>query len=1428
LARSPQSSVSIKCRSIALAALLLMASAALAQSPQPYLKFIPSGGTPDMAERGTQIVVYGSNFCQTRCSPVTLTVGNDVVAPFVVATAQVSGGGTFAQPITVNVPFAWRYLITATQTTSTGATISASVPITVPQSDFPQTNNNIPNPQARPKDQLADGDKLSHGRLYVSPSNRIRKRLVPDPSGVTEFPPNVAYDGRSVAVDVSAANDAVAIAASESGGLWKTTNTGANWSPLTGLPTFRMSDVKMAPSNDQIVIATAWFDSHVTNGGGVWRSTDGGTTWQKPPTADPPGCPVPFNAWGISFAPGTNYVFVGTDCGISISQDLGDTWKQVSLPAVYGIIAQPGSSGPIVDTCGADGHHRSTNGGATFTASSSALPGCPYIGVHTIAVSPLESNVLFAAIGDTSVYESDNGGVSWSNLNPPTNSGSREPWVATHLSSDGNPSHFDIYFGSGLNVYRQTCTNTGGPGLRCSTSWSSALTIDHSDQNGLAFSTSGNCAQYIVSDGGIHITPDCGATWTIAGNGPGGYHALQIYEMNDQVHPSSTDLYFGTQDNSLWASSNDGSTWINPVCCEGFFLQMLHDSASDAGQTITFTACSGCSNEGSAADFVSVYGWNNPPAGGGNPFLVSQGVYLQWSAPSPPTNQLYFSTTTGGSWSPVAGATTTLQLIDHPFISGPSASPTVYQEVRRTDGTTGLIKITGVLSGSATVTNADTGIGNIGFWSMGQGTFRWAQVFGVDPNNPLHLIVADIGVNQMMVSLDGGGTWNPDLQLTALVTNFGQFQFSQPSTTFPGLTTEAHSIAFDPSNGNRILVGTEQAGIIVSTDGGSTWGVVLGSSAVPAVSSFSFDEVTGDVFASSYGRGIWSLNLAELVVFPPVITKAFSAPSTPLEGSVTLTFSVSNPNQTSSLTGVGFSDVLPAGLVETGSVTGTGCGAISVSGLPNSIIVSNATIAASGTCTITATVIGIAAGIMNNTTGDVTSTNGGTGNSASATILVIAPPTITKVFGTASLIVGGTTSLSFTVTNPNAFASLTGVSFTDTLPEGLAVSTPNGLTGACGGTITATPGSGAVSLAGATLAAGASCTFSVSVTAVDDGVQLNSVTAGSANGGSGAAGTASITTFRVPTISKAFGSGQIFATQSTSLTLTLFSPNTHLTLTGLAFSDTLPTGLLVSTPNGESTNCSGTVTAVAGSNSISLTGATLSPGQTCTVSVNVTGIVAGTWVNTTSTLTSTQATPGTPATASIVVFLTLDSPFQVSYAADPSAGESYINIVNTGANGDPLQGPGFGAAAGNICVNVYAFAPDEQEISCCSCLLTPNSVANLGVNRDLTSTTLTGLVPSSVVVKLVATLAGSGGAGTSCSASAATEGTLVNGMVAYGTTPQPVGTAYSAVEHTFIPSTLSVGEYASITDRCASILGNGSGFGVCNSCKSGALGAGKQ
>src|ERR1700691_4680214 len=178
-----------------------------------------------------------------------------------------------------------------------------------------------------------------------------------------------------------------------------------------------------------------------------------------------------------------------------------------------------------------------------------------------------------------------------------------------------------------------------------------------------------------------------------------------------------------------------------------------------------------------------------------------------------------------------------------------------------------------------------------------------------------------------------------------------------------------------------------------------------------------------------------------------------------------------------------------------------------------------------------------------------------------------------------------------------------------------------------------------------------------------------------------------------------------------------------------------------------------------------------------------------------------------------------DCGFQVRYAANLNIGESYLDIGNDGANGAPLLGPGFGAASGNLCVNVYAFDGSEELVSCCSCLVTPDQTVNLGVNADLTSKTLTGVVPTSVTVKLVATLAGAGGSGTGtvCNNSAASIPSttqVVPGMAAWGTTLHQTQTtgAYSTTETPFTAASLNAAELSSIVGRCAAIIGNASGF----------------
>ena len=186
--------------------------------------------------------------------------------------------------------------------------------------------------------------------------------------------------------------------------------------------------------------------------------------------------------------------------------------------------------------------------------------------------------------------------------------------------------------------------------------------------------------------------------------------------------------------------------------------------------------------------------------------------------------------------------------------------------------------------------------------------------------------------------------------------------------------------------------------------------------------------------------------------------------------------------------------------------------------------------------------------------------------------------------------------------------------------------------------------------------------------------------------------------------------------------------------------------------------------------------------------------------------------------------ITADSPYQTRYVSNLANADSVINLSNTGAIGAGL-GSGFTAnVTGAICANVYAFAADEEIVSCCSCPVTPNGVVGLSVQKDILANTLSGrAAPTSLAIALVATAPVAG----SCANSAATLGTLVPGMTAWlhAEAAPAAGTCTGGTETAFTPSTLNALEFNRLTNLCAFIQAQGSTFGICNSCELTGLGA---
>ncbi|MEM6455864.1 MAG: IPTL-CTERM sorting domain-containing protein [Acidobacteriota bacterium] len=374
-----------------------------------------------------------------------------------------------------------------------------------------------------------------------------------------------------------------------------------------------------------------------------------------------------------------------------------------------------------------------------------------------------------------------------------------------------------------------------------------------------------------------------------------------------------------------------------------------------------------------------------------------------------------------------------------------------------------------------------------------------------------------------------------------------------------------------------------------------------------------------------------------LLLAPLRFSKAFSAP-TGVGQLVGLTFTIENLSTTDTVSGISFTDDLDAvvpGLVATDLPMADVCGAGSAFTGTSVLALSGATLGPSATCVFT-TVLQVPLGITPpamflNQTSDVTASGLFAAEPATAMLSVVPPPTFAKAFAPASIPTSGVSTLTFTVDNTVNPVAATGLGVVDNLPAGVVVAAPANAANTCGGTLTAVDGSGTISLAGGTVGAGATCTFSVDVTAATAGSYVNLTGDLTSSLGNSGTATDTLVVEPPPTFAKAFAPASIPIDGVSTLTFTVDNAaSTTLDATALDFVDNLPAGLVVATPANASTTCTGgTLTAADGSTSITYTGGSVVAGASCTIAVDVTSAAAGSYVNLSGDLTSSLGNSGT-------------------------------------------------------------------------------------------------------------------------------------------------------------------------------------------------------
>ncbi len=690
---------------------------------------------------------------------------------------------------------------------------------------------------------------------------------------LSEFQPDIRNGGRANTIAVNPADNNNILVASESGGLFRSSDRGLNWHHIDSLPEFSTNAVTFVPGHAGVVIATVNDDFRTASGGGIWRSTDNSVTWSR---ISVPGAPARPSAYEISIAPDSGTIFAGLSSGIAISTDQGATWTRANPFAgtderVFSVVAQ---SGGHVLAAGPAGIRRSTDSGATWSSPSNN-PGGIW-DIHTLGASPFSSAAAYASIGGTTLWYTEDSGNTWTQITAAPSGGGGCGGIAfvkatgsVRRPRPGFPflRSVTLYAGNRCGISKLvTPWRSGTTGFDYTGAWT-GLNIDHGDTRDLAF-TSAHTPLLLATDGGLHNTADGGANWTFVGGGHHGYNALQVTEVKDQwiTALARHDLYFGTQDNDIWASTDDGTTWPNHVCCEGFFIERQHRVATSADSKITGVTCGACFDWISDPALAGFAGWSDattPPAG--NPKIVRKSFHVQGVDTGTTFSKgLAVTTNLGTNWSQYAAIAEDRR--DLPKLSDPWVLPVLYQAIRTGWYGPGgfeinqLVRVRKNLFGGGTTVTYPA-MANFGGLGINPTMFAWYQVFGVDPGNTMHVIAPDVINEKIMETWDGGDNWTEIPSLTSQVSGSGTFLFR--SSIFP----QASAVSFSPDDPHVVAIGTWQNGVFVSGDRGATWLRVPGSELATYITSIEWKNASSAV-VSTYGRGLWRLSWGLLRPLP--------------------------------------------------------------------------------------------------------------------------------------------------------------------------------------------------------------------------------------------------------------------------------------------------------------------------------------------------------------------------------------------------------------------------------------------------------------------------------------------------------------------------------------------------------------------------------
>ncbi len=638
-------------------------------------------------------------------------------------------------------------------------------------------------------------------------------------------PSNIGGRTRSLIVDSENSNHL--IAGGVSGGIWNSTDGGANWTPLDDqASTLSITGITQSPFNPkEIYYCTGELTNgtHINyDGNGIFKSNNGGQSFKQLDSSDI----VAFDkTWDITHSyTDSNTFYVATILnGLFRSTDKGISFHQIfkaGSSAINDVDAT--EDGIVYFSVYGKGIYSFQEKDTPSIARFETIPVTGY-GRCLVEASKSSPKIIYTAFANSdreslkAVYKSIDGGETWKELASPQSIGVRFNQIWHNMVLDVHPTNPNFVICSGV---------TSGYSTNGGDSWKK-MANGHSDYHNAVF-VPGTNDFYMVNDGGIYKlnTASAGSFATDRNNG---YNITQLYAGS--FNPTGDEVLVGAQDNWTSTNTNGVSEFSQVLGGDGAFNAIDH-----TGEFIYASSQNGNIRRWSGTRWVNIYNSLRATVGSSdfwfiNPFEINptdgEQVYF------PTKNFIARSTNQGTNWqlltNSIPGSIFSLAMTpeDNPDLYFGGQSGILYRvEGAKTASPGSAFKMFTLAPAIA----RGGFIGNI----------------EIDPNDhsTIYLAMSNFSTQPRIWKVENANTASPKW-----VDISGDLPSSLP----------VNWIEVDPANSDNIMVATDY-GLYVTADGGRFWSR---EEQIPNVyiSQIRLRESDRKLFAFTFGRGVWSATL---------------------------------------------------------------------------------------------------------------------------------------------------------------------------------------------------------------------------------------------------------------------------------------------------------------------------------------------------------------------------------------------------------------------------------------------------------------------------------------------------------------------------------------------------------------------------------------